>query len=472
MPSKREKLEKAERFIRDNGWKKQRIFHPSTRRFVEREGFIGRRLVTTLTPKAAYDLIWTPEVMQHIKVRLNQRMAEREAKERYLNHGRPLKPVSNTELQTYFAVILAMSVAPSPSFPDYWKTEHHGDNVLGNKFVRNRISRDRFLLIHRCLHFDLEWLMAELMKNSQSCWKPYRRVVIDETLVAFKGRCKWRVKMLRKPKQTGIKLWTVADSKGYLWAWSLYKKRKETSTATLLRMDSMLPQGQPHRVYADAYFGSLQGAEKLSERNREFVLAVRKDRPSDIFANYLDQDLDQGYWDSVVKHTDTDDFIATTFSSSKVIHFLSNVVSDEPTEDGAKPMIAEDYSEHMHSVDEFDQNVAYLLFPHKSYKWSHKLFFWFHKLAVTQAWTIWKEVHQKEIPQGTFMRQLMYELSPTGKHEVTLQASTGNCKLCERQGKTSKSNYKCAVCGWLHRKCYPIMHAALGLLSWAHEEDE
>jgi hypothetical protein len=148
-------------------------------------GYIGEE--TSLSEQQAYELIWTDEVLKHIRQRSNKRLSERRDKLAYLNNGQPPPSITKEEIKTFFAIILAMSVAPQPNLKDYWRTDHVGDNVLGNKFIANRMSRDRFLVILRCLHYNLDWIMAELMRNGHAVWRPFRRIAIDETLIAFKG---------------------------------------------------------------------------------------------------------------------------------------------------------------------------------------------------------------------------------------------------------------------------------------------
>src|SRR5690348_3685389 len=51
----------------------------------------------------------------------------------------------------YLAVLLAMCLHPCPRLQDYWKKS----DIFGTPFIYNLIPRERFLLIHQWLHFDI-----------------------------------------------------------------------------------------------------------------------------------------------------------------------------------------------------------------------------------------------------------------------------------------------------------------------------
>jgi hypothetical protein len=58
-------------------------------------------------------------------------------------------------------------------------------------------------------------------------------VVIDETIVAFKGRWKARQHVRGKPHATGLKLFSNADSTGYLYdLWLYYGKSSEKNKSS------------------------------------------------------------------------------------------------------------------------------------------------------------------------------------------------------------------------------------------------
>ena len=57
-----------------------------------------------------------------------------------------------------------------------------------------------------------------------------------------------------------------------------------------------------------------------------------------------------------------------------------------------KPVVVEDYNQHMSGVDKLDQMMAYYSFLHKSVKWWRKVFFWVLEAAVVNSYIVYKEL--------------------------------------------------------------------------------
>ena len=57
-----------------------------------------------------------------------------------------------------------------------------------------------------------------------------------------------------------------------------------------------------------------------------------------------------------------------------------------------KPVVIDDYNQHMLGVDKLDQFASYYSFLHKSVKWWRKVFFWMLEVAVINAYIIYKKL--------------------------------------------------------------------------------
>ena len=95
-------------------------------------------------------------------------------------------------------------------------------------FVRNNISRDRFFLLMRMLHFNdndtfeqnrriykIEPILEMLRNNFKSVYSPGKKLVVDESLVPFKGRIIFRQYIPVKSHKYGIKLYKLCTVNGY-----------------------------------------------------------------------------------------------------------------------------------------------------------------------------------------------------------------------------------------------------------------
>ena len=62
-----------------------------------------------------------------------------------------------------------------------------------------------------------------------------------------------------------------------------------------------------------------------------------------------------------------------------------------------KPVVIDDYNQHMLGVDKLNQFASYYIFLHKSVKWWRKVFFWMLEVAVINAYII----HLQEVGNST-----------------------------------------------------------------------
>ena len=98
--------------------------------------------------------------------------------------------------------MILMGIVHLPSLCDYWKK----DSIFHYSPIADKITRDRFLDIHRYLHFNSNSSLADpgtpgnnklvkvqpiidkLSNAFQAVYKPHKDVSVDEAMIPFKGR--------------------------------------------------------------------------------------------------------------------------------------------------------------------------------------------------------------------------------------------------------------------------------------------
>jgi len=107
-------------------------------------------------------------------------------------------------MKVFLGLIFLTGHIPAPTIPHYWKK-----NDLNNFYVfRNTMSRDRFLLILRCLHFaenpptgdpkpnDLLYKITPLMdlfhKRMKQIYCPAKELSLDDSVLLWRGRLYFR----------------------------------------------------------------------------------------------------------------------------------------------------------------------------------------------------------------------------------------------------------------------------------------
>ncbi|XP_070573802.1 piggyBac transposable element-derived protein 4-like [Ptychodera flava] len=119
----------------------------------------------------------------------------------------------------------------------YWST----DQVLQTPGFREIMSRDRFEMILEMLHlnnnnnyippgrphhdplFKLRPILDSVLPRFRSVYTPHQHITIDEAMIAWKGKLRFRVYIPIKPDKFGIKTYKLCESvSGYTSTLSFY----------------------------------------------------------------------------------------------------------------------------------------------------------------------------------------------------------------------------------------------------------
>lgn len=387
-------------------------------------------------------------------------------------------PFTLSNLYLFLATSIAMGFSVCAREQDYWKK---GDAILGNSYIESTMSWESYHEIKKSLCVKVEDLVPLLRKKFTHFWEPYSDVVIDESLVLTKARCPYTVVIPRKPHRVGVKIWSLVDRSRFLYALSLYKKKPESTTGTLLRMASFLPPARQFAIRADAYFGSIDAAEGLDQEGHFYTLACRKDRPSAIFGRHLhSQEIPMDSSATIYKAPTREGerpMAAITFrqkktDGEKVINFVSNLYAGEKSVqkkngERAVPDVVQDYSLHMGYVDQVDSACLQFRYPHRLINWKHALFFWLLEATVHNMWIMWNHLHPNEREDWpTFRRAMADTLRAAGQglssleHRLVKLPKRRKCSVCRKRNINSNTTLCCLACGNLplHKNCYVIMH--------------
>ena len=130
-----------------------------------------------------------------------------------------------------FDLILWMGFVRLNTIENYWSK-----NTLFRQDVPRAImSRNRFQLLLSVLHFSnnetaesgngpakIQPLIDMLQINFQNLFRPEEDIVIDETLVPWKGRLTFRQYIPNKTLRYGVKLCKLCSLAEHIWAEKMY----------------------------------------------------------------------------------------------------------------------------------------------------------------------------------------------------------------------------------------------------------
>lgn len=137
-------------------------------------------------------------------------------------------------MYAFLGLLLLQGIVKKPSIYSY----HSTNQLIATLFFGKCISRDRFALLLKYLHFtdnednsDPTYKFKEvldiLIQRLKSSYVPKQNVSIDESLLLWKGRLKWKRYIPLKRATFGIESYILAESDtGYVWDLLVYTGKK------------------------------------------------------------------------------------------------------------------------------------------------------------------------------------------------------------------------------------------------------
>ena len=154
-------------------------------------------------------------------------------------HKRPSTPVTREEIEAFIGIIILMGVVKLPRFKMYWSR----DKLIHQESIANTMSQTRFLQIWRYFHLtdnstaiprgadghDKIYRVREylniILGNIREEYRLEQNIVIDETVVAHKGKLAFKQYIKSKPTKWGIKLWVLCEAT-YVFRFQVYLGRE------------------------------------------------------------------------------------------------------------------------------------------------------------------------------------------------------------------------------------------------------
>ncbi|XP_046666339.1 piggyBac transposable element-derived protein 4-like [Homalodisca vitripennis] len=240
---------------------------------------------------------------------------------------------------------------------------------------------------------------------------PGEDVVIDESMIPFRGRLLFRQYLPNKTHKYGIKVLKICDTTGYTYKMKVYMgagtgTEDNLTLAASVVMDLMrdyLDKG--HTLYVDNFYTSVDLAHMLLARNTHLVGSVISNRswfPSQktIPGNSDDQlNLKKGQM-SCLEHPSG--IVYTKWFDKREVKMMSTKHPADYVDTGKKktrqgepilkPLVVFEYNKAKMGIDVSDQMSSYSTAIRKSMRWYHKVAEEFLLgTAVVNAWLAYKD---------------------------------------------------------------------------------
>ena len=334
------------------------------------------------------------------------------------------------EMKAFLAILLLMGFVKFPSYQDYWTTE----DVMEMPGFRSIMPRNRFNAIMQFLHvannedalpvndpnhdklFKIRPFINTLVSAWQDAYYPGKHLSVDESIVAFKGKCSWVVYKPQKPHKWGLNAWVLTDAtNGYVYNWSLYTGKSVNEEAQEPQVglthkvvtdlvDLVYDKG--HIIYMDNYFSSPALFQELADNQTGACGTLRLNRRG-VPDAVKSAKLKKG--DPHLAVRDEKKLFISWFDRRQVnllttVHndrlFPKQVRCKDPAHNNLrlvqKPMAIELYTKYMGGVDMLDRQIWTYLQTHACLKWWKKHFMYLLEVTYCQFKVIWLMLHPQQ----------------------------------------------------------------------------
>ncbi|KAI4475495.1 hypothetical protein M0802_015132 [Mischocyttarus mexicanus] len=182
-------------------------------------------------------------------------------------HQLSWKPVTVNELKAFFAILLIMGIVQMPDIRLYWMENNIDNTTCSTEDPLNKINK----------------IVAKIITTFKNVVKPGKTVVIDETMIPWRGSLRFRQYLKGKQHKYGIKVYKLCLPNGYTYDLDIYAgKRMNSSTyghgydVVLKLMNGLLFEQRV--LYTDSFYSSIPLAQSLLQKGTYFCGTIQLNR--------------------------------------------------------------------------------------------------------------------------------------------------------------------------------------------------
>lgn len=299
-------------------------------------------------------------------------------------------PTDSDEIKLFLGLLIWMGLMPLPSLKNYWSVKTRYKNHVASKIM----SRNRFELLLRFWHFSnneeapendrifkIRNLVIKIVDNFQKTLEPDSMIAVDETMVPFRGRLKFRQYIPGKAHKYGIKLFKLCGTDGYTYNIEIYAGKTQIQgkglgcRVVLDLCDRYLNVGRT--IITDNFYTSIVLANELLAKNTNLIGTLRSNRVklSEVTKAKLlpGQIIGKENSNGIVVAKWRDKRDVTMLSTCHNLNMVDTGKKNRKNEVVVKPKIIIDYNAGKAGIDLSDQLSSYSSPVRKSIRWYHKV---------------------------------------------------------------------------------------------------
>nr|CAI5821428.1 unnamed protein product [Callosobruchus analis] len=384
------------------------------------------------TPLDVFKCLMTDSVFEKVLVHTNTQISLKSENYKFAKSTN-----SVTTMDELYALV-GLLIFSGAQKDNHLNTREMFDSKISGSTYKATMSGERFDFLLHNLRFDdkatraerknldrfapIREIWDELISNCKSSYKPGSYVTIDEQLLAFRGRCPFRMYIPSKPAKYGIKIVMTCDAgtKYMLDAEPYLGKHTNTDGKPLgeyfvIKLTENI-HGSNRNITMDNWFTSVNLADILVKPPyRLTVLGTLRQNKREIPPEMLHlKGREVGSSRFCFDQEKT--LVSYKTKKNKSVLVLSTMHEGAvvcPTT--KKPEIILHYNQTKGGVDTFDQMCGHRSCSRKTRRWPLCVFYGMLNIACINSWIIYnhnlKRSGQKPIARKTFMNTLQAQLT-------------------------------------------------------------
>lgn len=392
------------------------------------------------TPLDAWETLFTNDILELIAQHTNNKIDDMRRKYKKFktknNARKKYSPtfIHNTDLREIRAFIglLYMQAVFKSNHEDLrslWATDGTGREIF-----RCTMSLSRFSFLLCALRFDDPTTRATRVKenplaafsnifdtffqNCKQAYSPGAYVTVDEMLVAFKGRCKFRMYMPNKPAKYGIKIQILADSKTHFAVNAEVYTGKNPAedrakfthpTHVVLRLVEPIINTN-RNVTGDNWYTSIELVDALKNKCLTYVGTMKKNKraiPHEFLPNRT-RPVNSSLFGFTAQNT----IVSYVPKRNKSVVLLSTMHHNACVDDDSKkPEIILFYNGTKAGVDALDEKCANYSTSRRTRRWPMVLFHTILNISGVNSRILYQFAQAgEEISRSNYLKELGRQL--------------------------------------------------------------
>jgi hypothetical protein len=401
-------------------------------------------------PLGLFESFLTDEIYGEILKWTNVEIAIR--KQTYKTETSTQNNVCKEELKALFGIfILAAALKDNHLTSD----ELFSTEFCGTRYV-SCMSRERFDFLVRCIRFDDRELRIQTIESDPltpirkiwdilmvQCRENYiagTNVTIDEQLLAFRGRSKFKMYIPNKPAKYGLKIEMMCDSGTRYMIDALPYLGKGTNTGGLPLGEYVVKEitrsihGSNRNVTTDNWFTSIPLAKSLLQQPYKLTIVGTLRANKREIPEAMKNNRTRRIGTSMFCYDGPLTLVSYKPKPSKMVYLVSSCDEEgtvNPTNN--KPEIINFYNSTKGGVDTFDQMCSNMSCNRKTNRWPMCMFYGMLNICGINSYIIY--CHNvltsggKPLSRRSFMKKLHEQLvEPWLKHRLETPTMTRKIK--------------------------------------------